>query len=107
MLCSILLVITIALAGCREITQQEAEDIAGNFMQEHVRFFTHDQNTSINIDSAQRKGVVSYQKEGIWYVTFHIEADHTSGIKSSDLVIGVNPQGEVISLNGKPVSIPS
>lgn len=92
------------IVGCTSITQDEAEAKALQFINENVKFFAREENSTLNLPGYRVESMTSYKEDNNWVVAVHVSAELDGEIKKNDLLVKLNRKGEVIELNGKGIS---
>ena len=95
-LCSILII-----ACTAKLSQQQAQDIAKQFMDERVKFYVKDNATGKQlVENYTIESLDSIPDGNDWYVYFHITKDS----KKNDIAMKVSSSSKkVVELNGKGV----
>jgi len=101
----LVLLLAFALVACKQITKEEAESAALSFVNERVKFFTSNNETTNDIDAFTSDQLTSFKKGDSWVVVIHIQANVSGDVKSNDLSIVVDSAGKVTEFNGKKIVI--
>lgn len=87
------------LASCSNaISEAEAESIAAGFVQEHVRFFTRDDNSTLDVPVYSFDSVSTTSDGSNYIVSFSVSAQLGNETKSAGFLVTVSRDGEVTSL---------
>jgi len=98
-----LLTLVILLSGCSGIEQAQAEQIALNFIDKNVQFFSKAGEERVSHKQYTVNGITSYQEAGNWVVITHISAQLEGEEKKNDMVVEMTKKGKVTKFNGRDV----
>jgi uncharacterized protein YceK len=99
-----LLISLILISGCSTITKQQAEQKAVDFVNEKVKFYAKEKNTTVDLPQYHVDGITSYRYDKSWMVIVHISSDINGTKKENDLALKIDESsGKVIEFNGVKV----
>jgi hypothetical protein len=98
-----MLFILIVVNGCASVNKEEAEAKALEFVNEKVKFFAKEEDSTINLPQYSIDSITSYQENKNWVVIIHVSSKVDNETKKNDLIIKLDKKGEVIEFNGKEV----
>ena len=98
-----LFLILLLINSCTNITQAQAEAKAIQFVDNNVKFFSRQENSTLNLPQYALESIKSYQENKNWIVLMHVSADVGNETKKNDLIIKLNNKGDVVEFNGKKV----
>jgi hypothetical protein len=104
---NIIAVVIVALfivACASSISQQQAESIALQFIEQNVKFFTRGENASSFVDDVNVPTATSYREGDVWVVVVHVTGVVDGVEKKNDLVVKVDKKGTVVEFNGQKLS---
>ena len=99
----ILLLLTLSNNSCAVIGQNQAEAKAVQFVNQNVKFFAREENSTLNLPQYSIDSVSSLQENKNWVVVMHISAKAGNETKKNDLIVKLNRKGDVTEFNGKKV----
>ena len=97
-------ILVLMLIGCTGITQADAEAKAKQFVNQNVKFFVSEENSTTNLSRYNVDSLTTYQEDKNWVVVMHVSAKVSNETKKNDLVIKLNNKGDVVEFNGQKVS---
>lgn len=97
------LILISLLSGCSVITQAQAEAKAIQFVNQNVKFFSRQENSTLNLPQYTLDSIKSYRENKNWIVVIHVSAKLGNETKKNDLTIKLNNRGDAIEFNGKKV----
>jgi len=89
--------------GCESINKDEAEAMAIKFVNEKVKFFAKEENSTLDLPQYSIDSLTSYKENKNWIVVIHVSANVEDEIKKNDLIIELNRKGETIEFNGMEI----
>jgi len=96
--------ILLFLVGCASrISQDRAEWIAQAFIEKNVKFFATDEEEKRDLQAYSIASIDSYNEEKSWVVVAHIESQFSNETKKGDLVVKIDPEGNVVEFNGNKI----
>ncbi len=95
--------ILLLVTGCAAIGQKQAEAKAVQFVDKNVKFFSREENSTLNLPKYSIDSVDSYRENKNWVVLIHVSAKAGNDTKKNDLVVKLNAKGDVVEFNGKSV----
>jgi uncharacterized protein YceK len=98
-----ILFILILVSGCSSVNKNEAEAKAVEFVNEKVKFFAREENSTLDLPQYSIDSVTSYQENKNWVVVIHVSAKVENETKKNDLTITLNKEGEAIEFNGREI----
>ena len=98
-----LFLILLLINSCTNITQAQAEAKAIQFVNQNVKFFSRQENSTLNLPQYILDSMKSYQENKNWIVVMHVSAEIGNETKKNDLLMKLNNKGDVIEFNGKKV----
>ena len=94
--------ILLFLFGCTAtIAKEKAEQIAVNFVNHNVKFFTKEGSASKDVGKYKIESMNSYQETNNWIVVMHISSDVKNATKKNDLIVKIDSSGRVAEFNGQ------
>ena len=99
----IVLCLLALVSGCSSISKTDAEAKSLAFVNENVKFFSKEGDSTLNLPQYSIDSMTSYQEGKDWVVIIHITADVANETKKNDLVVRVNNKGQVSEFNGQKV----
>jgi hypothetical protein len=91
------------LASCSSsISEAEAESIATGFVQEHVKFFTRNDNSTLEIPVYTFDSVSTAAQGSDYAVSFSVSAQLGNDTKRADFLVTINGKGDVTDLKNAP-----
>lgn len=100
---TIFLMMVLLSAGCASVDKIQAEAAAVQFVGENVKFFSRQENSTLDLPQYTVDSITSYQESKGWAVAVHVSAKTGNETKKNDLLIRVDRKGKVTELNGKKV----
>lgn len=100
---ALILIVMLLISGCGSITKDEAEEKAMEFIKKNVKFFTKEGNSTLDVPQYAIKDVSSYTEGKNFIVVAKISSSFENETKQNDMIVKVNPKGEVIEFNGQEV----
>ena len=97
------LFILILINGCSSINKDEAEAKAISFINEKVKFFAKEENSTMDLPQYSIDSITSYQEGKNWIVLTHVSSKAGNETKSNDLTVKLNSMGEAVEFNGRKV----
>ena len=98
-----LFLILLLINSCTNITKAQAEAKAIQFVNNNVKFFAREENSTLNLPQYTLDSITSYQENKNWIVVMHVSAKAGNETKKNDLLIKLDNKGDVIEFNGKKV----
>jgi hypothetical protein len=99
---TIALLILSLLAGCSELSQQQIEAKATEFVKSNVRFFAREDNSTVGITQFKIENLKSTYSDD-WDVAMHVTAISGNETKQNDIAVKLDKAGNVLELNGNPL----
>ena len=99
-----LIIVLLLTNSCAVIDQNQAEAKAVHFVNQNVKFFAREENSTSNLPQYSIDSVSSLQENKNWIVIMHISAKVGNETKKSDLVVKLNRKGDTTEFNGKKVA---
>ncbi len=97
------LALAVLLSACSSISKEQAEGKALEFVKANVKFYTKGSENRSDVPSYNFDRMTSYEKDGVWNVAVHVSAIIANDTKENDILVGVDKNGKVVSMNGKEV----
>lgn len=91
------------ISGCAAIEKSEAEEKAIKFVDEKVKFFAREKNSTLNLPQYEISGITSYEDNKYWVVVLHVSANTSGDAKTNDLVVKMDKKGKIFEFNGKEI----
>ena len=88
----------ILIACSKEISQNEAQEKALQFVKAKIKFYTKNDNQTNIVQEPKTSSVDSYKDSDFWIVTMHIVGESANGTKNNDLMVKVDQKGNVIDV---------
>lgn len=95
--------ILLLINSCSSVNKAQAEAKAMQFVNQNVKFFAHEENSTLNLPQYTLASIKSYQENKNWIVVMHVSAEVGNETKENDLRIKLNNNGDIIEFNGKKV----
>lgn len=97
--------IIILVSGCSSISQEDAESVAVNFIDQNVKFFTREDDSTHDLPSYTIDNIQSYKEGSSWVVAMHVIGTIGNETKKRDLTVKVDRKGRVEEFDGRKVPI--
>jgi|SRR3989338_6376391 len=97
------LFILVLTSGCTSINKNDAETKAVEFVNEKVKFFAREGDSTLDLPQYIIDSVTSYREDKNWVVVMHVSSKISNETKKNDLIIRLNKNGDVIEFNGRNV----
>lgn len=99
----------VLVAGCsssppKDISEEEAKRAAEQFVKEHVKFFSRNGSSTIDLPEYQFRSVLRREEKekGFFTILMHVTAALGNATKENDMVLKVDGKsGKVVEFNGK------
>jgi len=98
-----LFLILLLINSCSGINKSQAEAKSIQFVNNNVKFFAREGNSTLNLPQYTIGSIKSYQENKNWIVAMHVSTGVGNETKKNDLLIKLNNKGDVIEFNGKKV----
>lgn len=96
----LLFLVVLLLSSCQTISREEAIKITQDFVNQQVKFYVNQDNSTPVVEKASITIINTEKKQGNWLVYLFIQSDQTGSIKKSSVVVTVNSKnGEVLGIN--------
>lgn len=99
-----LLLLLFLLTACTEISKEAAEAKAIEFVKERVKFYTKDNDSSLDFPIYDLSSVESYMENNKWIVIVQVSTQKNISRKTEVTVELDVRDGKVISFNNQPVN---
>lgn len=101
----VLLMMVLGISACSQgITQENAEQIAQEFVAKNVKFFIKENNSSSLVGEVNVPTATSYQEGSLWVVAIHVSSQVDDTLKKNDLIVKIDRKGNVIEFNGQKLA---
>jgi hypothetical protein len=98
----VIAMLLVSVSACSQgITQENAEQIAHEFVAKNVKFFTREENSSSLVGEVNVPTATSYLENGVWVVAIHVSSMVEGVEKKNDLIVKVDRKGNVVEFNGQ------
>ena len=98
-----IIMVLLLINSCAGIDQNQAEAKAAQFVNQNVRFFAREENSTLNLPQYRIDSITSFQEKSDWLVAIHVSAKIGNETKKNELAVKLNRQGDVLEFNGKKV----
>ena len=89
-----ILFVLILINGCTSINKNDAEAKAVEFVNEKVKFFAKEENSTLDLPKYSIDDITSYQENKNWVVVIYVSSKVDNETKKNDLTITCNSGGE-------------
>jgi hypothetical protein len=94
-----LILISVFLCACKQISQEEAVIITQNFVNGQVKFYVNEGEEAPVVQKADISLVNVYKQDNNWNVLLNIKSNHTGDLKQSNLLVVVDAKsGNVLDM---------
>ena len=98
-----MLFVLILINGCASINKSTAEAEAIKLVNEKVKFFAREENSTVDLPKYSIDSITSYQENKNWVVVMHVSSKVDNETKKNDLTIKLNRKGQAIEFNGREI----
>ena len=85
-----ILLLSVITAGCQGASEEEAKQIAFEFLQQKVKFYSTDDNLTQNVPSATIEVVESYKEGNYWNFIVIVSSEVEGEIKTAKMKVVVD-----------------